>query len=44
MNNQHRFLEEVESLRRQLRQTEMKRDIFKKAVAIFSPGGEPRLT
>lgn len=28
--------EEVESLRRQLRQTEMERDILKKAVAIFS--------
>ena len=27
---------EVESLRRQLRQTEMERDILKKAVAIFS--------
>ena len=35
---------EVESLRRQLRQTEMERDILKKAVAIFSPGGEPRMT
>ena len=28
--------EEVESLRRQLRQTELERDILKKAVAIFS--------
>ena len=28
--------EEVESLRRQLRQAEMERDILKKAVAIFS--------
>lgn len=28
--------EEVENLRRQLRQTEMERDILKKAVAIFS--------
>lgn len=28
--------DEVESLRRQLRQTEMERDILKKAVAIFS--------
>lgn len=28
--------EEVDSLRRQLRQTEMERDILKKAVAIFS--------
>jgi transposase len=38
------LVEEVESLRRQLGQTEMERDILKKAVAIFSPGGEPRLT
>ena len=38
------LVEEVESLRRQLRQTEMERDILKKAVAIFSSGGEPRLT
>ena len=30
------LVEEVESLRRQLRQTELERDILKKAVAIFS--------
>jgi transposase len=30
------LVEEVESLRRQFRQTEMERDILKKAVAIFS--------
>ena len=30
------LVEEVESLPRQLRQTEMERDILKKAVAIFS--------
>jgi transposase len=30
------LVEEVESLRRQLRQTQMERDILKKAVAIFS--------
>ena len=36
--------QEVDSLRKQLRQAEMEREILKKAVAIFSPGGEPRQT
>ena len=35
---------ELTQLREQLRRTEQERDILKKAPAIFSPGGEPRIT
>lgn len=35
---------ENERLRHQLRQSEEEREILKKALAIFSPGGEPRQT
>ncbi|QIP13708.1 hypothetical protein G8759_14310 [Spirosoma aureum] len=36
--------QEVETLRKQLRQSEMEREILKKALAICSPGEEPRQT
>ena len=35
---------ELTQLREQLWRTEQERDILKKALAIFSPGGEPRMT